>query len=271
MKYYFLISWFAFATVGHGQSVNTLMGARSAGMGYSSATHKDDAALFNNVGALAEIKNTSVFFAYDMQPGLLGANRMAAAFSLPFKFGTAGIGIFKFGDKIYSEQILSAGFSNKFGIASLGIKANYIQYNASGFGIKNAVSINFGGIAQITKQILVGAYIVNINQSRISEDEQLPTKLVAGIGLKPADAFFISTEIEKDLDYDARWKLGAEYTIHKKIFVRTGFNLNPSAGYFGIGSKARRLVIDYALSFSRIPGSTHQLSVAYRIETSNKK
>ncbi len=248
------------------QSVSTLIGARAAGMGYASSVIVDETALFNNVGALAENKTASSFFTYEARPTLQGADRTSMGLSFPTRIGVGAIGLFRFGDEVYSEQIASAGFSNKFGIASLGTKINYIQYKAEGFGTKSAISINFGGLAQITPQISVGAYIVNLNQSRISYDERLPTKLVAGIGYKPADSLFIATELEKDLDYPVTWRTGAEYVIHKKVFARTGFSLNPSTAHFGLGAKATRLRIDYAFTVSRSLGGAHEASAIYHFD-----
>lgn len=246
------------------QSVNTLMGARAVGMAYASSTLKDEWALFNNPGALAEVKRPSTLFAYEVRPALEGADRIATGILIPTKFGVSGLGVFRFGDQLYSEQTISAAFSNKFGIASLGAKVDFIQYKAEGFETKNAVGVSFGGLAQITPQISVGAYIVNINQPKISETEQLPTKLTAGLGFRPATNFFISTEIEKDINYNATWKLGAEYMIHKKVFARTGFNLNPATLFFGTGFLSGSLAFDYALTFSRVLGGAHQVSATYR-------
>ena len=262
-----LLSW---SVLIHAQSVGTLVGARAAGIGYASATLADETALFNNVGAIAENKKTSSFFMYERRPALPGADRIATGFSSPTKYGVVGIGFFRFGDEHYSEQIASAGFGNKFGITSLGAKINYIQYHAEGFGNKSTLSLNFGGLAQITPLISVGAYIVNLTQSKISQEERLPTKLVAGMGFKPADHFFIATELEKDMDYHFTWRTGAEYVIHKKVLVRTGFSLNPSKTYFGLGTKASRLRIDYAFSFCKSLGNTHQASAIYQFERTKK-
>ena len=53
------------------QSVSTLVGARAAGMGYTSSVLVDETALFNNVGALAENKKPASFFTYEARPALL--------------------------------------------------------------------------------------------------------------------------------------------------------------------------------------------------------
>lgn len=253
------------------QSVSTLLGARMAGMGYASSVLADEMALFNNPGGMAKMTKLSTCFTYEVNPALTGANRTSAGFLLPTRFGVGGLGVFRFGDNLYNEQIVSAGFGNKLGIGSLGAKANYIQYRAESFGTKYAVTIDFGGLVQITPQISAGAYIVNLTQSKISSEEFLPVKLIAGLGFKPSQQFFIATEIEKDIDYKATWRAGAEYTIHKKVFVRTGFNLNPAAGFFGLGAQARRLKIDYAIKLSSSLGATHQTSTVYQFERRPKK
>ncbi len=39
-------------------------------------------------------------------------------------------------------------------------------------------------------------------------------------------------------------RTGMEYSIYDKVFVRTGFNLNPNAAYFGLGAQKRNIKID---------------------------
>ncbi|HZX74230.1 MAG TPA: hypothetical protein VFE57_07415 [Cyclobacteriaceae bacterium] len=253
------------------QSVSTLMGARAAGISYTSSVLKDEWSLFNNVGGLAGIEKINTSFAVDLHPTLLGANRMAATFSAPIKLGVVGVGFFRFGDNLYSEQMISTGYGNQFGIASLGLKVNYIQYRSEAYGTKSAVTINFGGVADITPQLSVGAYITNINQPKLSaQGERLPTKLVAGLGFKPVEKLLLVTEIEKDLDYEAMWKGGAEYVIHKKIFIRTGFNVHPNASFFGIGFQTWKLKIDYALQYSNALNFAHHASAIYFIQPAKK-
>ena len=256
-----------------GQSVSTLMGARQAGMGYASSTSKDEWALFSNVGALGKTQQLSTAFAYEAVPALVGANRMAAVLNVPLRWANAGLGMFRFGDAIYSEQIISLGIGNQFGITSLGVKLNYIQYRAEGFGVQNTVSIDFGGITQLTDQISIGAYINNLTQSSLQtrDGDKLPTRLVVGIGLKPSEKVFISTELEKDIDYKPTWRTGLEYSVYKNLFFRTGYALNPQAGFFGLGFHKNKLKIDYAIRFGQLSGAAHQASAIYLIPKKTKK
>jgi hypothetical protein len=247
------------------QSTSTLMGGRAAGLAYTTATLEDEWQLFNNIGGLGKIKQQSVNFAYEARPALTGANRLAASFLTSTKLGSLGIGVFKFGDDVYNEHLVSLGYGNQIGNTSLGAKVNYIQYRAENFGTHTAFSLDFGGITQITPQITIGAYIINITQSKLpgTDGERLPTKLVAGISFKPTDKVFLATEIEKDIEYQSTWKTGMEYNFYKKVFFRTGFNLNPNAAFFGLGLHKKNLKIDYAIRFGQLVGTSHQLSASY--------
>ncbi len=250
------------------QSVSTLIGARANALGYASSCIQDEWSLFNNVAGIADVEQTSFFTAYDWQPSLPIGNRMAGGFALPAKIGVAGLGFFRFGDDIYNEQLMSFGFANQFGLASLGIKVNYIQYNAEGFGRKGLVSISFGGIAELTPNLKIGAHIININQAKLSvaEDERIPTLLIAGMAFTPTEKVFITAEIEKDIDYDATWKGALEYKPFKKAVFRTGFNIHPNAVFFGTGFILKKMKIDYGLQYSVVLGTGHQASITYQLK-----
>ncbi len=242
------------------------MGARAQSLGFTSSCLTDTWSIFNNIGGLAGTNQTTAAFTYQARPCLSAFNSMAAVIATPLSYGVAGAGIFRFGDDLYNEQIITAGYSNTFGLASLGIKASYIQYNVQGYGRKAVWSVSAGGIAHLTPLFSVGAYIVNLNQPTLAEDgEKLPTRLVAGITFMPTDKVLIAAEIQKDLEYIPTWKAGFEYTPYKKIAFRTGVTLQPSAGYLGIGFKPGKFILDYAFSHTTNVGASHQATVSYRL------
>jgi len=251
------------------QSSSTLIGARASGMGYTSSCLTDEWAIFNNVAGLAKVKQLAAGFSYDAQVNFKNFNRMAAVLAIPTKIGVGGIGLYRFGDALYNEQIVSGGFANSFGLASIGVNFSYIQYNTEGFGRKDAFTISAGGIAQITPIIAVGACITNINQPKLSSDdpERLPTLLTLGVQFKTTDKLNIATEIRKDLDYDATWKIGIEYNFTPKFAFRTGVNVNPNTGFIGFGFKSKKLSIDYAYAHSLDIGGKHQATVGYQFKS----
>jgi hypothetical protein len=252
------------AKIAIAQSISTHIGARAAGIGYASVGSHDEWSLFNNPGGLGKMEQINAAFSLEVQSQLKGANRMAAVFNHPFKWGTLAAGVFRFGDDLYNEQTLSAGFGNQVGIASLGIKANVIQYQASGFGVSRSFSIDFGGIAELSEKFYLGAYILNLTQSRIGEDnEPLPTRLTAGISYQPEKNILITTELSKELEYAATWRTGLEYSLQQKIFFRTGFNLNPSVAFFGVGINKKKIRLDYSIQLNPLIGASHQASASY--------
>lgn len=252
--------------ISNGQSISTNMSAKALGMGNASSSLQDEWSVFNNPGGLGKIKESWTAFAFEASPALPGANRMAAVGLLSTRWGSSAMGIFRFGDNVYSEQLISLCYGNQIGNTSLGAKANYIQYRADAFGTRTAISMDFGGITQITPQITIGAYIINLTQSKLStsEIERIPTRMVAGIGFHPSEKTTLITELEKDLDFQQPiWRMGMDYKIYKKISFRTGYNLHPSAAFFGIGYQKHLLKIDYAFRYSHFTGFAHQSSVSY--------
>ena len=252
------------ATLASAQSVSTQIGARANGMGYAAAALFDTWSLFNNPASTSRLENISAGFTYDLHPVPAGANRTAALISIPVSIGVITGGVYRFGDDLYNEHLISAGFASKFGLASLGMQVNYIQYSAEGFGTKGVASVNLGGIAELTPQLSIGAYIINVNQPQISGEEKLPTRLAAGLGFKPIEKLFVAAEIEKDLDLDPTWKIGMEYVFHKKFSARTGYSIHPNTGFFGLGFKTKKFTLDYAVQYNVSLSLSHQASVGYQ-------
>ncbi|MFN7603462.1 MAG: hypothetical protein ACK5R0_18890 [Bacteroidota bacterium] len=255
------------------QSGQNLMGARQTAMGNASATLTDEWSLWHNVAGLAQTENRTLGASYEVTPSLVGANRMAFNGAAPLRLGVIGFGAFRFGDNVYSEQMISLAFAHKIGITSLGAKANVIQYRADGFGSQAALSLDFGGITQLTKQITIGEYLTNLTQSSFSASEnyRLPTRLAVGLGFKLSDYVLATTELEKDLDYRAVWKTGIEYQAIKNFFIRGGFNFYPQNFYFGLGSKWGSVNANYAVRYNSLLGSTHQISISYHFAKTKER
>ncbi len=249
-----------------GQSTQTLTGAKSQGLGYASACLFNEWAIFNNMGGLAKQEFATASITYTLNSFLPAGNTQAIAFSMPIKSSVVAIGAYSFGDQLYKEQIITTGFANQFGLASLGLKLNYIQYQAEGLGQKGMLTVSMGGIAELTPNFSIGAHIININQPKISEidDERLPTKLVLGIRYDPTEKVLLTTEVEKDIEYDATYKIGIGYQVNEKLTFRTGFNIQPNAAFFGIGFHHKKLIIDYAFEYLMDIGISNQATLSYQ-------
>ncbi len=244
------------------------LGGRSAGMAGSSLTFGDEYSLFNNVGGLGRLENHAAFAGYQNRYGVSEFQVIGAGAIYSAEIGNAGVGFYKFGDDIYSEQRLHLAVSNKIQMVSLGIGIDLLQYDISTIGTTQTLAIQFGGIAEITPQLRFGAHIFNLNQAEASSEsgEKIPTVMKAGISYLPSDELIISTEVEKDLDFDEVFKIGIEYRIIRNVFLRTGISTQPFLGAFGVGFHPKNLKFDYAFSNESRLGSIHEISIAYSLE-----
>lgn len=260
----------AFYTV-CGQNPSFSAGARSQGLGATTACLADAWAIFNNPSGLTETRDLTAAFTQSIQPQLSAFNTTAAVIAMPVKTGTAAFGVSRTGDAVYREQALTTGYANTFGLASLGARLNLVQYHAEGFGTAHLLTLSLGGIARLTPAFSIGAYITNLNQPKFpASEERVPTLLTLGAAYKFSQYVWATTELQKDLDYAPTWKTGLEYEAHKKVIFRTGFNLHPNAAYFGAGFRSGNLGLDYAFAQSVGTGVRHHAAVHYTFKSTRK-
>ncbi len=259
----FLIS-FCFPLWGQQTSLN--VGARAMALGYAGACLGEPWSLFNNVAGLSKVGHPATAFTYEAYPFFPAFNRMAVACVVPTTIGTAALGVFRFGDDLYSEQLASIAFANKMGIAALGARISYVQHRAETFGASTAWTVSAGGIADLTPHFSVGAHVVNINQPKITRDgrARTPTWLVLGVSFHPTEKMYLVAEIEKSLDTRATWKSGLEYQFHRKFKARTGINIHPRIVFGGLGFVTRKFHLDYAMAYGVLSGLSHQATVMYQ-------
>ena len=243
----------------------TFIGGRANGLAYASSTLSDEWSIFNNPAGAASAKEHRLAVAYDATPTFSFWNRSAAVILLPFKRGGVNIGIIRAGDEVFSEQMLAASYANKFGIASLGVSLQYIQYNAEGLGRKGVPTFTVGSITELTPWLKIGACIMNVTQPDITEEEKIPTVLLLGISMKASEKVFAFMEVEKNIDEDPLLKAAVEYRFNEKFSVRTGFHPLPTAGFFGFALNRKRLQVDYAFSYFPQLGIRHQTGLSYAI------
>ena len=231
-------------------------GGRSMGMGNANVTIGDVWSIFNNIGGLSKIDFSQATFSYDHRLGIDELTTLAAGAAIKGKNKAFGLGISSFGSEY---------FSNQLGIASLGIKVNYLQTSIEGFGRGAAAVIEFGGVAELTPELFFGAHVYNITRAKFGKnsDDRLPTTVKAGISYRPSSKLMVNLEAEKDILLDPLLKMGLEYNLLERVWARVGMNTNPGKFFFGIGFRPKRFHIDYALTQHPSLGNTHHFSFNY--------
>jgi len=268
MKFFACLITVFIALHGYGQMGSFNLGGRSAGMAGASLTLGDPYSLFNNIGGLGRVQDHAAFAAYQNRYGVTEFQVVGAGAVYAAGIGNAGVGFYKFGDDLYSEQRIHLAFGNKIQMVSLGVGLDLLQYNVATVGSNRTLAIQFGGIAEITPQLRFGAHIFNLNQAQINSEtgEKAPTVMKAGISFLPSEELILNAEVEKDLDFDEVFKAGIEYRIIENVYVRTGISTEPFLGAFGVGFHPKNLKFDYAFSNDSRLGSIHEISVAYSFQ-----
>ncbi|MEP1031967.1 hypothetical protein [Ekhidna sp.] len=265
MKRILLLLLVAISFSSHAQVGSFNLGGRSAGMAGASLTLGDEFSLFNNIGGLGRLENHAAFASYQNRYGVSQFQVVGAGAVYATDIGNAGVGFYKFGDDIYSEQRVHLAVGNKIQMVSLSLGLDLLQYNIATVGTSRALAIQFGGIAEITSQLRFGAHIFNLNQAKYDSEtgERIPTIMKGGFSYRPSDELMLNLEVEKDLDFDEIFKAGIEYRIVEKVFVRTGISTQPFIGAFGVGFHPKNLKFDYGFSNDSKLGNIHEISVAY--------
>lgn len=244
------------------------------GIGNASATLSNYGSIYTNVAGLADINTMGISASYRVAPTTLWQNSTSLNGLIPSKIGTFGLGIARLGDNLFNQQLYVLGFANRFGIASIGLKANMMQYNIEGYGSKSFPYFEIGGIVELTPQLFIGAYIINFTQTKIDdfENEYFPTIINAGISYRPMEKLMINIEVEQDIDYQPTFKAGLGYHPIKNLSLRTGVNTSPNRQYFGIGFRPNNIALqlDYSLSHDIHWGIAHQMSVYYNIKKASR-
>lgn len=242
------------------------VGAKAIGLANTAVALQDSWAIFNNIAGIGTLNQTQAGLFYENRFSNDAFNSVALSAAQPFgKFGTAGIGVFRFGNNNYNHLRISAGFAHTIEWVSLGLQLEYAQTNIFEVGTKNNTMINFGGIAQITKKLCFGASVRNINQAKLADyqDNRLPTVMKIGLNYLAYQKLNINIEIEKDVVQAPKYKFGIEYAIIEKFKTRTGINIQPFLAFFGFGYQIHNFQFDYALSYHEKLGFSHGLSLNY--------
>ncbi|HET8859733.1 hypothetical protein [Marivirga sp.] len=161
------------------QSIYAPVSSRVIGMGDASVTMEGYWSSYQNTAGITTTENLEVGASYENRFGISGFDFMSAGITGKIPFGHVSLNVFRFGDNLYNEHKISVGYATEVGIIKVGGRVNYLQYQVKDFGSPSTYSIDFGGIATITPQLVIGAQALNISQSTIESDneQRVPTLL----------------------------------------------------------------------------------------------
>lgn len=245
------------------------LGARNAAMAGVSTTLEDGWAIHNNIAGIGRMDHSAANITYQNRFNLSNFQVVGGSYVQHMHFGNAGIGFYRFGDDLYSQQKMTLGFANTIEMVSLGVAASIVQVSIEGIGTESAVVLEFGGVANITEQLKFGAHVFNLNQADLAENIPVSTVIKGGVAYLITKELAINLEVQKDLDFEEIVRIGLEYEVIKNFWLRTGISTNPFRSAFGAAFHWKDFMLDYAFNDQSDIGVIHEFSLGYQIRKRN--
>lgn len=235
---------------------NHLAGARSHAMGNSSVALIDIWAGFHNQAILAKLNKKSFGVYYENRFEIKELSTKAFHFNYPTKLGTFSMTYKQFGFNLYKESKIGIAYSRALGKHFwAGLQFDQIRKELNqAYGSQSKYTFEAGILAEIFPDIHLGFHVFNPSQTNfttVDYEDKIPCIVRFGFSWKLSNQTIITSEIEKDLDHDIRTKLGLEYGITEKIYLRTGVYNHPNSFSLGMGFPYKLIKLN--ISFSRHP------------------
>jgi len=213
------------------------IGAKEQSMGLTGvALPNSSFAIFSNPALLRDQRNSFSLYALRFS-GFSELTDIAAAGSAAFSWGTAGLGLHRFGFELFNETRLHLAYKNSFEQFFYGVALNYSTINQGDeYGSASAFGINAGIAAEIIPDLWIAARATNINQPVYgNSQEELPRDLALGFSIRPAPVVLYTLDVVKDVQFPASVRSGIEVQPVPRFFGRAGFTTEPTTYTFGFG------------------------------------
>lgn len=243
------------------------MGARSASLANSDVCSADVWSYFQNPGSSAKIEHLTVGLAYKNRFLLREFQTQAVALAIPIKKGVFSLGGKFFG--LDSYRTISAGLGYALKLSDrffAGVQLNYQTIRLDTYyGSKHAVTAEAGVLAILSENWQLGFSVFNIGRATLSADKEDRLATIARLGsnYKFSKAVQLMLEVEKNAIAPLNAKLGLEYTLQQRFYLRGGFASNPFQLTFGFGLKHKQLQLDFGSSFNQFLGWSPHFSLVY--------
>ncbi len=245
------------------------MGARSWGIGNATVAIADNYSVFNNPAGLGFLKENFASASYHARYNIAGLQTLSLSGNYNTKYVNIGLGVERFGDKLYSEQKLGLALAKSTNRVSLGLKISYFQAAIENFASKNTLLAEFGIMTKLSSKVQMGFHASNLTGAKLFASQRIPTVLRLGLSFAPSKQILLVTEAEKDIEQAMLIKAGLEYQIVNNFYLRTGITSKLNNAHFGFGFQSKQFLFDYAASSHSALGFSHHLALSYQIGKSN--
>lgn len=260
----FLFAIFLLSTTNNAQIA---IGAEEVSLANSSVAKFGSAlSVFTNPASLSNTTLLQIGCYYSPSPfGLNELSTISFAVTNPFSFGILSAGISSFGFNLFRENIfLLSGARQVEDNLFVGTTVRVNQISIANYGSDFSFCFDVGMIYELNEQLNLGIAMQNINRASYGdEDDQIGSNINFGFHFQPIETGSINLSILKETRYEESLQLGAAYNIFNYLEIRSGFSSNPKLFSAGVGVKYLFFNFDFASTFHRELGFSHQLSILF--------
>jgi len=240
-------------------------GARSLGAGGVGLTFQDVHAGWGNPAGLAGVTQTSFALFAEQRFALSDIRQVSAVGAFVLGESTGGLTVSYYGFEGYNEQRIGLLYGRKLGEKiQLGAQLYTLGVNIPEYGNKQVVSFELGLLTEISPSVTLAGKVANPVRVTLLEGDDLPSVISVGFQYNPGTQVSIFGEVEKDILFPVRVRVGLEYQLLESFFLRAGIATEPSVLSFGIGYFLMdQWRLDLAASYHQYLGFTPGIGVVY--------
>jgi len=264
----------AFMHIGRAQNGTLSMGsAQTMALGSTGVAYAGPHSIWRNQAGLASLKGPTLIAMGEQRFLISEIRSIAAGAAIPTASGTFGLSVDYFGFDAFNQQQIGLAYGRKLlDQLSIGARFLYMNTRIPEYGQRGHLTFEVSVMAQLLPQLQIGAQIHNPLNLEVTENEVLPTIFALGLAWQPSEKLLISGEVEKDIDFPARGKVGINYLLIEAFSLRFGIGSNPSLVSFGVGYQFDNgLSLNIATSYHQFLGFTPGFDATYRIVKQEKQ
>ena len=215
--------------------------------------------------ALLDSGNRSISLFYKNHFGISNLNQISLHSQFSIQSQTVGLGISRFGNKLYSETQLT--FASSYAIEEniiIGARSSIYFLEIKNYNSDWTYGFSLSLLYSISEQLNIAAVINNFNEPDIgSANETLPVSGTVGMMFSPVQDIEILFDVYKEDLYDIEYRIGTRVNVTNGINIILGFQEEVNSFSTGLEYLTDSYSIKYGVDVHPVLNMSHALGFNY--------
>ncbi len=242
----------------------------SLGRGATGVTSADLWSPILNPAGISQAASPSASVAYHLPYFVNELSSKSALGIVPFRFGVLSAYVNQYGYSLYQENKVGIAYARSLAPnLHASFQLNFQNTHLSQSGSGSQLYAGLGIIYAPLDAVKLGFYISNPEQSSITVMEstsKIPSIFILGFNWSASSDFDVSCEVEKQNGFDMLYKMGLEYSINQRIWIRTGVLGKPVNYTLGLGFEVMGFLWDAGMAHNEVLGMSSCFGIAYQFK-----